>query len=146
MGGLHPGFIPASRGEWRLTPPITMSRVVHQDPKTQPVQKGQNEPVQDAIPHGDDVLDGSVETNNAKEEYGVQDEADFEVRFESGDSTNLKEWSSWSRARALFCIAFSSFVVSLYIHIRTFPASCTFPFLVYPLRDYYRLKRCKWNI
>ncbi|GLA34355.1 hypothetical protein AnigIFM63309_006898 [Aspergillus niger] len=78
-----------------------MSRVVHQDPKTQPVQEGQNEPVQDAIPHGDDALDGSVETNNAKEEYGVQDEADFEVRFESGDSTNLKEWSSWSRARAL---------------------------------------------
>ncbi|GKZ81735.1 hypothetical protein AnigIFM56816_006257 [Aspergillus niger] len=77
-----------------------MSRVVHQDPKTQPVQEGQNEPVQDAIPHGDDALDGSVETNNAKEEYGVQDEADFEVRFES----------------------------------------------VYALRDYYRLKRCKWNI
>jgi hypothetical protein len=69
-----------------------MSRVVDQDQKAR----------------------GGVETGNEKEEHSVQDEADFEVLFKAGDITNPKEWSSWRRAWALFCIAFSSFIVSLY--------------------------------
>jgi hypothetical protein len=83
------------------------------------VQEGQDEAVQGAIPHGDDALDGGVKTGNEKDDYGVQDEADFEVRSKAGDPTNPKEWSSWRRAWALFCIAFSSFIVSLYSTIYT---------------------------
>jgi hypothetical protein len=96
-----------------------MSSVVHQDPKAQPVQEGQGEAVQGAIPRGDDALDGGVKTSNEKEDHGGRDEADFEVRFKAGDTTNPKEWSSWRRAWALFCIAFSSFIVSLYSTIYT---------------------------
>ncbi|KAH8896783.1 putative MFS transporter [Thozetella sp. PMI_491] len=44
---------------------------------------------------------------------------EFEVFFEPQDPDNPKEWPSWYRGWALFCISFSSFVVSLYSTIYT---------------------------
>lgn len=85
-----------------------MSSADPQNPEVQPVQEGH-----------DDVLHAGIQTNNEKEESGIHDETHFEVQFRAGDPINPKEWSSWRRAWALFCIAFSSFVVSLYSTIYT---------------------------
>lgn len=91
-----------------------MSSAAHQDPETQSVHGDQDEVVQVTDTHVDDALDCCVQTGDEKEH-----EADFEVSFEVGDPNNPKEWSSWRRAWALFCISFSCFIVSLYSTIYT---------------------------
>ena len=57
---------------------------------------------------------------NTTTENGHPDHAsEFEVFFHEKDRTNPKNWSPWYRAWVLFCIAFSSLVVSLYSTIYT---------------------------
>ncbi|RJE24889.1 MFS multidrug transporter [Aspergillus sclerotialis] len=98
-----------------------MYSVEHQDLEVQLVQEGQNRAVQGSIPRGDDALNGGVVSRQAVRKTTMASKMKLTPRpsSELAKTTNPKEWSSWHRAWALFCIAFSSFIESLYSSIYT---------------------------